>query len=62
MDMMKPEKEDFYEELVDDDMYQTALEREDEVADTPLESVIAEEDLDADEILNLVDTLELDED
>lgn len=62
MDMMKPEKEDFYEELVDDDMYQTALEREDEVADIPLESVIAEENLDADEILNLVDTLELDED
>ncbi|KYC69427.1 hypothetical protein B4099_3711 [Heyndrickxia coagulans] len=54
--------EEFYEKIVDDYMYQIALERKDEVADIPLESVIAEENLDADEILNLVDTLELDED
>jgi len=38
-------------------MYQIALERKDEVADIPLESVIADEDLGADEILDLVDTL-----
>ena len=60
--MMKPNEEEFYEEMVDDDMYKTALERKDEVADIPLESVIDDEDLDADEILDLVDTLELDED
>lgn len=48
--------------VVDDYMYQIALERKDEVADIPLESVIAEENLDVDEILSLVDTLELDED
>lgn len=59
--MMKPEEEELYEEVVDNDMYQIALEREDEVADIPLESVIDDEDLDVDEILDLADTLELDE-
>lgn len=54
--------EEMYERMVDDYMYHVALERKDEVADIPFESVITGEDLDVDEILNLVDELELDED
>ncbi len=54
--------EEMYEKMVDDYMYQVALERKDEVADIPFESIITGEDLDVDEILNLVDELELDED
>jgi hypothetical protein len=54
--------EEFYEKMVDDYMYQIALERKDEVANIPLESVIGDENLNIDDILTLVDTLELDED
>lgn len=52
----------FFEEIVDSYMNQIALERQNDIADIPLNKALEEESFDFEEIMTLANEIEIDED